>query len=213
MQTDCVILGGGAGGPVRRRCALGRRTALRWRERLPRVGKKLLATETAATTRPIWICRPSHYGKAAPVEKMYAATPPRRWPPSSPHRPDDRRGGWPRLSRTMAASAVLDVLRMACERHAVSMLTDTEVALTPSRRGGWSVQWMVRDFLRRTSSPPWAGKRRAVDGHGRDGRRLMQSLGHEITPLYPALVQLRCSHPALKGAEGHPHAGRIDPDD
>ena len=60
--------------------------------------------------------------------------------------------------RTMAASAVLDVLRMACERHAVSMLTDTEVvALSPSRRGGWSVQLADGSgLLRRTSSPPWA---------------------------------------------------------
>lgn len=30
----------------------------------------------------------------------------------------------------------------------------------------------------------------------------MQSLGHEITPLYPALVQLKCIHPALKGLKG-----------
>lgn len=34
------------------------------------------------------------------------------------------------------------------------------------------------------------------------GARLMRALGHEITPLYPALVQLRCSHPALKGLKG-----------
>ena len=103
----------------------------------------------------------------------------------------------------MAASAVLDVLRMACERHAVSMLTDTEVvALSPSRRRlvGAACGWFGAFCAARRRRD--GRKRRAVDGHGRHGRASDAVLGHEITPLYPALVQLRCSHPALKGLKG-----------
>ncbi|MFR3407655.1 MAG: NAD(P)-binding protein [Christensenellales bacterium] len=55
MQTDCVILGGGAGG-LCAAAALGRRRLhVTVVERLPRVGKKLLATGNAAATCPTWI--------------------------------------------------------------------------------------------------------------------------------------------------------------
>ena len=77
MQTDCVILGGGAGG-LCAAAALGRR-GLRVTvvERLPRVGKKLLATGNGRCNLSNLDMRPSHYGKAAPfVERVYAAVPP-----------------------------------------------------------------------------------------------------------------------------------------
>lgn len=143
MQTDCVILGGGAGG-LCAAAALGRR-GLRVTvvERLPRVGKKLLATGNGRCNLSNLDMQPSHYGKAAPfVERVYAAVPPEEVAAFFASlglmtAVEDGRV----YPRTMAASAVLDVLRMACERYAVSMLTDTEiVALSPSRRGGWSVQ-------------------------------------------------------------------------
>ena len=129
MQTDCVILGGGAGG-LCAAAALGRR-GLRVTvvERLPRVGKKLLATGNGRCNLSNLDMQPSHYGKAAPfVERVYAAVPPEEVAAFFASlglmtAVEDGRV----YPRTMAASAVLDVLRMACERYAVSMLTDTEV--------------------------------------------------------------------------------------
>ncbi|MFR6027424.1 MAG: NAD(P)/FAD-dependent oxidoreductase, partial [Christensenellales bacterium] len=143
MQTDCVILGGGAGG-LCAAAALGRRRLhVTVVERLPRVGKKLLATGNGRCNLSNLDMQAAHYGKAAPfVEQMYAVTPPSEVAAFFSSLglmtavEDDRV-----YPRTMAASAVLDVLRMACERTSVTLLTDTEaVALTPSRRGGWSVQ-------------------------------------------------------------------------
>ena len=206
MQTDCVILGGGAGG-LCAAAALGRR-GLRVTvvERLPRVGKKLLATGNGRCNLSNLDMQPSHYGKAAPfVERVYAAVP-----------PEDVAAFFASLGlmtavedgrvypRTMAASAVLDVLRMACERYAVSMLTDTEVvALSPSRRSGWSVQLADGSGLFAPHVVAAMGGSAAPSmGTDGTGARLMQALGHEITPLYPALVQLRCGHPALKGLKG-----------
>ena len=206
MQTDCVILGGGAGG-LCAAAALGRR-GLRVTvvERLPRVGKKLLATGNGRCNLSNLDMQPSHYGKAAPfVERVYAAVPPEEVAAFFASlglmtAVEDGRV----YPRTMAASAVLDVLRMACERYAVSMLTDTEVvALSPSRRGGWSVQLADGSGL---FSPhvvaAMGGSAAPSMGTDGTGARLMQALSHEITPLYPALVQLRCSHPALKGLKG-----------
>ena len=34
------------------------------------------------------------------------------------------------------------------------------------------------------------------------GTQLLRELGHSVTPLYPALVQLRCEHPALRALKG-----------
>ena len=206
MQTDCVILGGGAGG-LCAAAALGRR-GLRVTvvERLPRVGKKLLATGNGRCNLSNLDMQPSHYGKAATfVERVYAVVPPEEVAAFFASlglmtAVEDGRV----YPRTMAASAVLDVLRMACERHAVSMLTDTEVvALSPSRRGGWSVQLADGSGLFAPHVVAAMGGSAAPSmGTDGTGARLMQALGHEITPLYPALVQLRCSHPALKGLKG-----------
>ena len=83
MQTDCVILGGGAGG-LCAAAALGRR-GLRVTvvERLPRVGKKLLATGNGRCNLSNLDMQPSHYGKAAPfVERVYTAVPPEEVSPA-----------------------------------------------------------------------------------------------------------------------------------
>ena len=206
MQTDCVILGGGAGG-LCAAAALGRRRLhVTVVERLPRVGKKLLATGNGRCNLSNLDMKAAHYGKAAPfVEQMYAVTPPSEVAAFFSSLglmtavEDDRV-----YPRTMAASAVLDVLRMACERTSVTLLTDTEaVALTPSRRGGWSVQLADGSGLFAPHVIAAMGGSAAPSmGTDGTGARLMQSLGHEITPLYPALVQLKCIHPALKGLKG-----------
>ena len=206
MQTDCVIIGGGAGG-LCAAAALGRRgLRVTVMERLPRVGKKLLATGNGRCNLSNVDMQSAYYGKAAPfVEQVYAVTPPGEVAAFFSSlglmtAVEDGRV----YPRTMAASSVLDVLRMACERASVTMLTDTEVAaLSPSRRGGWSVQLADGSGLFAPHVVAAMGGSAAPSmGTDGTGARLMQTLGHEITPLYPALVQLKCSHPALKGLKG-----------
>ena len=206
MQTDCVILGGGAGG-LCAAAALGR-SGLRVTvvEHLPRMGKKLLATGNGRCNLSNMDMQPAYYGKAAPfVAQVYAVTPPGEVSAffSSLGLMTAVEDGriYP---RTMAASSVLDVLRMACERSSVTMMTDTEVvALSPSRRGGWSIQLADGSGLFAPHVIAAMGGSAAPSlGTDGTGARLMQALGHEITPLYPALVQLKCSHPALKGLKG-----------
>lgn len=206
MQTDCVILGGGAAG-LCAAAALGR-SGLRVTllEKLPRVGKKLLATGNGRCNLSNTDMQPAYYGDSAPfVRKVYEATPPQEVSDFFTSlglmtAAEDGRI----YPRTMAASSVLDVLRMACERYGIQMMTDCEViGFTPSRRGGWSVQLAdgsgifspyVLDAMGGSAAPAMG-----TDG---SGVRLLAQLGHEATPLYPALVQLKCSHPALKGLKG-----------
>lgn len=203
MQTDCVILGGGAGG-LCAAAALGRRRLhVTVVERLPRVGKKLLATGNGRCNLSNLDMQAAHYGKAAPfVEQMYAVTPPSEVAAFFSSLglmtavEDDRV-----YPRTMAASSVLDVLRMACERTSVTLLTDTEaVALTPSRRGGWSVQLADGSGLFAPHVIAAMGGSAAPSmGTDGTGARLMQSLGHEITPLYPRWFSSNASIPRSKG--------------
>lgn len=206
MQTDCVILGGGAAG-LCAAAALGR-SGLRVTllEKLPRVGKKLLATGNGRCNLSNTDMQPAYYGDAAPfVRKVYETTPVQEVSDFFASlglmtAVEDGRI----YPRTMAASSVLDVLRMACERSGVQMMTDCEViGFSPSRRGGWSVQLAdgsgifspyVLDAMGGSAAPAMG-----TDG---SGVRLLTLLGHDVTPLYPALVQLKCSHPALKGLKG-----------
>ena len=143
MNTDCIILGGGAAG-LTAAAALGE-SGLRVTvvERLDRVGKKLLSTGNGRCNLSNTDMRAALYSPAeAFVADVFAVTP-----------PQDVLGFFGRLGlmtatedgriypRSMQAAAVLDVLRMACERENVHLITGQRaVSIARSRRGGWSVQ-------------------------------------------------------------------------
>lgn len=206
MQTDCIILGGGASG-LAAACALGQRGArVALVERLDRVGKKLLATGNGRCNLSNADMRPERYGPAAPfVETVYRVTPPAKVSLF-----------WARLGlmtacedgriypRTFAASSVLDVLRAGCSLPNVTLLTGQEaLSLAPSRRGGFSVGLSGGEGLFAPAVLAAMGGSAAPKfGTDGSGARLLSRLGHSVTPLYPALVQLRCSHPALRSLKG-----------
>lgn len=207
MQFDVIILGGGASGLVT--CAAladsGLRIALV--ERLDRVGKKLLATGNGRCNLSNADMRHALYHEAAPfVAQVYAQTP-----------PQDVLAFFDSLGlmtatedgriypRTMAASSVLDVLRAVIEAHDhITCLTGEQVvAITPSRRGGWSVQLASGDGLFAPHVVCAMGGS-AAPQMGTDGSALalLEVLGHSATPVFPALVQLKCNHRALKSLKG-----------
>ena len=206
MQTDCIILGGGASGLAA--CAALADTGLRIAvvERLDRVGKKLMAAGNGRCNISNRQMNASLYGSAAPfVSHVYETT-----------TSDEVLSFFSSLGlmtaqedgriypRTMMASSVLDVLRAACDRENVTILTQQQaVSVTPSRRGGFCVQLESGEGLFAPvvlccmggSAAPHLG----TDG---TGTNLMEQLGHSITPLYPALTQLKCDHSALRGLKG-----------
>lgn len=206
MHSDCIILGGGASGLAA--CAALARSGMRITliERLDRVGKKIMASGNGRCNLSNEDMAPSYYGSAASfVAQMYEQTP-----------PDEVLGFFRALGlmtssedgriypRTMMASSVLDVLRAACECENVTLITGKEaVSLTPSRRGGWSVQLsdgegvfapIVLCALGGCASPHLG-----TDGAG---VRLLEKLGHSAGRQVPALVQLKCDHGALRSLKG-----------
>lgn len=206
MQSDCIILGGGAAGLAA--CAALAKTGMRITliERLDRVGKKIMAAGNGRCNLSNKDMDASLYGKAAPfVKKVYSVTPPGEvldfFASLGLMTTSEEGRIYP---RTMMASSVLDVLRAPCERENVTLLTGQDaVSLTPSRRGGWSVQLSNGEGVFAPvvicamggSASPHLG----TDGAG---VRLLETLGHSAGKQYPALVQLRCDHAALRSLKG-----------
>ena len=206
MHSDCIILGGGAAGLCA--CAALTKAGMRVTliERLDRVGKKIMAAGNGRCNLSNAHMDAAFYGQAADfVCQVYQTTPPNEvldffFDLGLMTASEDGRI----YPRTMMASSVLDVLRTACEQENVTLLTGQEVvSITPSRRGGWSVQLsggegafapIVLCAMGGCASPHLG-----TDGAG---VRLLETLGHSATKQYPALVQLRCDHGALRSLKG-----------
>ena len=205
-RTDCIILGGGAAGLAACAYLAGRGLQVAVVERLDRVGKKIMAAGNGRCNLSNEDMQPVFYGEAAPfVADLYGQIAPQEvlsfFSSLGLMTAAEEGRIYP---RTMMASSVLDVLRNACERENVLPKTGCRaVSLSPSRRGGWSVQLENGEGLFAPnvlcamggSASPHLG----TDGAG---CAMLAQLGHSITPLYPALVQLRCDHGALKSLKG-----------
>ncbi len=206
QKTDCIILGGGAAGLAS--CAALAKAGLHVTlvERLDRVGKKLMAAGNGRCNISNADMNPAYYGGAASfVSAVYETTPPQAVlgflaSLGLMTAVEDGRI----YPRTMMAASVLDVLRNACACENVTLRTgEVVVSLAPSRHGGWSVQLASGEGLFAPcviaalggSAAPHLG----TDGAGTS---LMAQLGHEITALHPALVQLKCEHSALRSLKG-----------
>lgn len=206
MQTDCIILGGGAAGLAA--CAALADTGLRIAvvERLDRVGKKLMAAGNGRCNISNLQMDAALYGSAAPfVSCLYEITPPEEvlsfFASLGLMTAQEDGRIYP---RTMMASSVLDVLRAGCDRKNITILTQQQaVSVTPSRRGGFSVQLENGEGLFAPVVLLAAGGSAAPHlGTDGSGTQLMEALGHSVTPLYPALTQLKCDHGALRSLKG-----------
>lgn len=100
------------------------------------------------------------------------------------------------------ANSVLDVLRFTVERRGVRVVTGCEVKKVWVRREG---------YLLKTTAGDFAGDRLIIAAGGAAGGRLggtdlgyrlLESLGHHKTPLYPALVQLTVEGGATRALKG-----------
>jgi len=206
MRTDCVIIGGGASGLAA--CAFLAEKGLRITlvERLDRVGKKLLSTGNGRCNLSNEDMNPAFYGEAADfVSRVYDRTPPQevisffRQLGLMTTSEDGRI-----YPRTMAASSVLDVLRNAIARENVTVMTgENAVSIAPSRRGGFCVQLNSGESI----MAPWvicAAGGSAAPSMGTDGSalHLLTQMGHSASTVYPALVQLKSSHRALRSLKG-----------
>jgi len=204
MKTDCIILGGGASGLAAAASLSSSGLRVTLIEKGDRVGRKIMAAGNGRCNLSNADMNPDFYGTAAPfVRAVYETTPQEEvaafFSSLGLMTAVEEGRVYP---RTMMASSVLDVLRGGLS--GIEVVTGLEaVSLTPSRRGGWSVQLSNGEGLFAPSviaaMGGSAGPHLGTDGAG---TRMLGALGHSVTPLCPALVQLKCNHPALKSLKG-----------
>jgi predicted Rossmann fold flavoprotein len=107
--------------------------------------------------------------------------------------------------RSGQAAAVLDVLRLACDRLDVETRCGQMVRSVKQTPEGFALS------LAEGNAPPFFADRAIVAAGGRasprlgsdgGGYALLTALGHRLTPCYPALVQLRCAYEGLQALKG-----------
>lgn len=101
------------------------------------------------------------------------------------------------------ASSVLDALRFRAEELGVKFVTDCTILSAGRRMGRFSFQneskaGFSSDKLIITAG----GKAAPALGADGGGYKLLSSFGHNITALYPSLVQLKCKREQMKGLKG-----------
>jgi len=201
MKYDLIIIGAGASGLAAAITAAQAGSRVLVLERMPRAGKKILATGNGrcnisnrhAATHDY---HNKHFAApalqafgAAECEAFFHALGLALW--------EDTEG---RLyPRSNTAASVLDALRFGAQRAGVEIVCDEHAAQVVRTSDGFAVngKWHAQRVIIATGGC-------AAPAHGSDGSgfALLQSLGHAIVPPKPALVQLRCKSPVLPSLKG-----------
>ncbi len=170
-------------------------------ERLPRVGKKILATGNGR-------CNLSNINAAQHpyTNKDFAASALNRYDVKNTlyffksiglMTYTDTSGRIYPLSNT--ASGVLDTLRFAAEKCGADIFCDTKVQKIKPTNGGFILndEFQCKKLL--IAAGGCASPAQGSDGSGYE---LLKSLGHTVTPLYPSLVQLTSPDKHLRSLKG-----------
>lgn len=101
------------------------------------------------------------------------------------------------------ASAVLDVLRAACERQGVQIRTETAAEAIEGAGDGFLIRTGEGRALR-TRRLIVAGGGNATPSLGADGNAyaLLAALGHTASALYPAITPLKVPKESIRGLKG-----------
>ncbi len=201
-RYDAVVIGGCAAGMVAAINAKRKNPKLNIAiiEKLPRLGKKILATGNGRCNLTNLNATSADYCNPSFVKKVFAEFPPEKvvsfFESLGLLTYSDSEGRvYPRSN--MAAS-VLDALRFEIEGLGADVICDTAVTDISKTKSGFIVNGSIecRRILIATG-----GKASPSQGSDGSGYTLAKSLGHTVTPLYPALVPLTVNGnvKALKG--------------
>ena len=201
-----IVVGGGAAGMVAAIAAARRGAAVTLLERMPRVGKKLLATGNGRCNLTNARLEPARFHGADPgfaraalaafdLEATFGFFRDLGVEP----REEEAGKIFPRSGQ---AAAVLDVLRFELERLGVETCCDAEVARLAPQRGGWEVS-LRGEALRCAAVVLASGGRAAPQlGSNGSGYALVLPLGHRLIAPFPALTRIRVASPFLKHLKG-----------
>ena len=206
-RFDLAVIGGSAAGMAAairaaERCPQQRILLL---EKLPRVGKKLLATGNGRCNLTNLRATAADYYHGAFAAPVLEACPPQAvldfFAAHGLRCYADEAGRV--YPRSNVAASVVDTLRFALADAGVTVRCDTPV--TALRRSGDA--WILNgSIIASTVILATGGQAAPVHGSDGGGYRLAQQLGHSVTPTVPALTPLIAANgatAALKGVRAH----------
>ncbi len=103
---------------------------------------------------------------------------------------------------TDQATTVLDVLRMECERLGIRILTEQKVDEIKKNGNKFIIHTAQNTLQGDAVILSTGGKAAPVLGSDGNGYHLAKKFGHHISPVVPALVQLRSAAPYFKQLAG-----------
>jgi len=201
-----IVIGGGAAGMVAAIAAARRGAAVTVLERLPRVGKKLLATGNGRCNfanahldlRRFHGLDPGFAGAALAAFDLEATLAFFRDLGIEPR--EEEAGKF--FPRSGQASAVLDVLRHELAHRGVETRCEAEVTRLVPQHGGWDVDIPGETLPCDAVVLASGGRASPQLGSNGSGYELVRPLGHRLIPPFPALTRIRVASPFLKHLKG-----------
>lgn len=208
---DIGIIGGGAAGLMAAVCAAQECRKNRIPAKIavleanPRVGKKLLATGNGRCNLTNRNLTAEHYhgdtALAMPIFQKYTA-----------QVIMDRFSSLGLLCReqeegrvypnNLQASAVLDILRFQLESLGVKILTDFAVTAVKKTEAGFTIHAQSGTVSAKRLIFACGGKAYPQLGSNGSGYPILKTLGHSVTGLFPALVQVKTDPARAKPLKG-----------
>lgn len=218
MKPTLAVIGGGASGLCAAVCA-GRSGAfgeVLLLERGPRVGKKLLATGNGRCNLSNRFFTPANYRSRKgdspefirPAFEAFGLTETLAFFESIGIVPYEEDGG-KLYPRSLQAAAVLDALRLEAEAAGVSIRCETEVTgIRPTAEGFLllSEKGRIKASLVLLAA---GGAASPKLGGSDSGVKLLEALGHRVTPLIPSIVQLKTELVTIRALTGIKVTGNV----
>lgn len=201
-----AVIGGGASGLAAAIAAAQMGTAVTIYEKGPRVGKKLLATGNGRCNISNRFCSPDRYhGENTKfilpaMEKFDLQSTEKFFEGMGLMLTELEEGKL--YPRPLQASAVLDVLRMEAERLGIRTLCNCEIEDIHPMKQNFTLWSGEKSFFANAVVLAAGGEAAPQLGGTDSGYRLLQKLGHSITPRIPSIVQLRTDVTTIKPLSG-----------
>ena len=202
-EFDVLIIGGGAAGLTAALSASKQGASVLVLEAAPRIGRKILASGNGrcnlANMGP-----PRYYGDEALARAVLKRMPVLKvldFFKSLGLVAVEEEGGrvYPACGQ---AGAVMDVMRLALDRQGVSVLCDAPVKALRSHNTCFLAGVPQGEFRAKAVVAAFGGMAGGKLGNDGKGYQLLSDLGHDVTPLSPALSQLTAEKSAVRGLSG-----------
>lgn len=212
MKSDIIVIGAGASGMMAAICAARQKASVIVLERMPRVGKKLLATGNGRCNYTNRHMQENCFHSQSPecIQKMLDA-----FGNKDTEAFFLKLGILPKAKdgyvypNSMQAASVVDALRFEMERLGIQVLTEVEVTGILPKGKGFQIQSKDRIFHCRRVILAAGGKASEKLGSNGSGYRIANALGYSMVSEVPALTGLKAKEKVFKALGGIRTEGKV----